>query len=373
MQRYARRSTRCRFSKTYGQPDGLQYSVDSAQLKGDTVVVRVKIENITDKRKVAYSPCQPTLTDYDGNTYASKGTPADEAKSIYPQEHRLVEYVFEKPVKGANLILTFSRQVEDPQTHSSKELVTDVQLNGDQIAPDVPEESATQKGPAPKEATTAPRWLVSLPHSFKLSPELTDMPADWINKFYPMGSTPWVETFSDGSTRMVVSMSGGKLHGASTSLYRNGNISALAIYVQGSLSGPLRLWDEDGNMVLYSEYVSGKRTGLTVAFKENKPALAQTWNDGRLMKEYLIDGNTATPLDDSTESEDLDGIHKQVKELTAQIAQNGTRLKKFAGTIATRMTAMTRPKRSNNGSSGASSVQFRDVLNGAYKVPVLVP
>jgi hypothetical protein len=337
--------------RIYGQPEGLKYCVDHARVKGHTFVVTVKIENITEDRKITYSPCQPTLRDFAGNSYASKGMPCDQRKSVYPQQRFFVDYVFEEPVDSvAAFFLTFSRQVEDPRTHVFKELLTVIGFDRNQIAP------AAQKA--------APRWLVSLPGPLKLSSQLTDLPTDWVNTFYPRGCTPWVETFPDGAARAVISICAGRLHGASAGLYRKGNIAALALYWQGSLTGPLRLWNEDRDMTLYSEYAYGKRNGLTITFRENKPVLVQTWDGGRLMQECLVDGDTATRVDQSTESEDLDGIHKQLQALTAQVAQSGECLKNLVRTLNARAGGMLRPRQAGGDSSG---IPFRDVLSDAYQ------
>lgn len=359
-------------STLFGQPDGLRYSIFDAQLKGDTLVVSVKIENITDLRKVSYAPCRPTLADFAGNAYASKGCSPDCGKSLYPHETHVVDYTFEKPVPGVeSFCLTFSRPMMDPRTHFNRMLSTVLPLGSDQIAPAASDQAGHAVGAVPggKALPAAPRWRVSLPHSFKLSPELTDMPADWVDKFYPCGSTPWVEIFADGATHMVVSMRGGRLHGASTWLYPNGKISALAVYVNGSLSGPLRLWDQNGGMVLYSEYVNGKRTGLTVAFQCDKPVFVQVWDGGRLTKEYAVEGHVAKPVSAGTEGAGADEIHQQLKQLSVQVSQNGERLKKFAATIAVRARAMGGSTPSGGPPRGPAS-QFRAALNAAYKVPV---
>ena len=123
-------------------------------------------------------------------------------------------------------------------------------------------------------------------------------------------------------------------------------------------------------MVLYSEYVGGKRTGLTVAFQCDKPVFVQVWDGGRLTKEYAVDGHVAKPVSAGTEGADADEIHQQLKQFSVQVSQNGERLKKFAATIAVRARAMGGSAPSGGGTSRGPAGQFRAALNAAYKVPV---
>ena len=94
----------------------LSYSIGTVKAKSGTMDVEVVMKNQTADRKLVYVPCQPTLTDDAGNTYAMKedgSLPQPRkfmaSRTVYPGELLAVHYCFERPVVPAKLFtLTFA-------------------------------------------------------------------------------------------------------------------------------------------------------------------------------------------------------------------------------------------------------------------------
>ena len=314
-------------STLFGQPDGLRYSIFDAQLKGDTLVVSVKIENITDLRKVSYAPCRPTLADFAGNAYASKGCSPDCGKSLYPHETHVVDYTFEKPVPGVeSFCLTFSRPMMDPRTHFNRMLSTVLPLGSDQnraggFGPGGPRGRGCPRGESPAGGPAVAR----LPAAFVQALAGTHGYARRLGRQvlpvrqHALGGNLCRRRHAHGRIDAGREASWGKHVALSQRKnFRPGSVRQRQPFRAAAALGP------NGGMVLYSEYVNGKRTGLTVAFQCDKPVFVQVWDGGRLTKEYAVDGHVARPVSAGTEGAGADEIHQQLKQLASKFPRTGS-------------------------------------------------
>ena len=362
------------------------------------MVVVVVVKNQTANRELTYVPCQPTLTDDIDNTYASKQDgplPQPDAlmpgRTLHPGELVAVRYCFERPKPSAKLFtLTFPQPTNISVAFSRDKLVAPSRSSSrDTVVPPAGFSSWSNAGPPSgsfswgsdvqpsgslgKEENND--WtIIDLP-SDEITRTTVDVPSNWVNLFYPTDASPWVDYYPDGRVRLVVSVQNKKLHGVSTSLYRDGSISMLANYDQGALSGPypVRLWDGNKNMVLYSEFVNGKRSGRTIYFVGRKPALVQIWNCGRRLTEYTRVGTTrdgTATMAKAKAGRLLDGFHREVKDLMARVIRSDDTLHEtvrtaFATSGATAQEGQSTPH------APSARLQFRSVLSSAYRVPVI--
>ncbi len=358
----------------FGQPDGLRYSIFDAQLKDDTLVVSVKIENITDLRKVSYAPCRPTLADFAGNAYASKGCSPDCGKSLYPHETHVVDYTFEKPVPGVeSFSLTFSRPVMDPRTHSNRMLSTVLPLGSDQIAAAASDQPGLAVGAVLRRESPAGGPAVArLPAAFvqalagthgyarRLGRQVLPVPAarpGW--KPSPTAPRAWsyrcgAAGFTEQARGFIPTEKFPPWPFTSTAAFpgRCGFGTRTAAWCStrntSAGSGPGSRWHSSATSR------SSSRSGMADGLRRSMPSMA-TW---------------PSPSAREPRAPDADEIHQQLKQFSVQVSQNGERLKKFAATIAVRARAMGGSAPSGGGTSRGPAGQFRAALNAAYKVPV---
>ena len=88
---------------------------------------------------------------------------------------------------------------------------------------------------------------------------------------------------------VIANRRGEKLDGPAVSFYEDGHLKTLADYRADQLCGALRIWDENKNRLLYSEYSHGKRHGITCLFSDGLPWIVQEYQRGATATEYYVD------------------------------------------------------------------------------------
>ncbi len=120
---------------------------------------------------------------------------------------------------------------------------------------------------------------------------LEDISRAPLNKDTPV----YVERFPDGKFSAVVMLDRrtGKTAGWAATFYENGTPELVGRYKDGDLDGPLRLYDDSGELVLYAEYKSGRANGLRILLGHEWPLLVQQWKGGTLGDQCVIVGDWA--------------------------------------------------------------------------------
>lgn len=99
----------------------------------------------------------------------------------------------------------------------------------------------------------------------------------------------------------------GTLSGPALVVDGTGQPSVLISFAGGERHGTLRSWGGKGDLVLWSEYKVGKKTGITCLCNHGIPVRVEEWENGRRRSVYLIvtrDGSTrVVESRDATESE----------------------------------------------------------------------
>lgn len=72
----------------------------------------------------------------------------------------------------------------------------------------------------------------------------------------------YIVNFESGAKKSVVNIVEGKVHGAVTYYYENGNIMETGAFASNEKNGEWLRWDEAGNKIAQAFYVSGKKDGI---------------------------------------------------------------------------------------------------------------
>jgi hypothetical protein len=126
------------------------------------------------------------------------------------------------------------------------------------------------------------------------------VPDDWLERLFPEnnGVFYYQARYPNGDLQGVCGLSipksayktfsNARLHGAAATLYTDGKLETLASFATGNLDGPLKLWNENGQHLLYANYKHGKKDGIACFFRKGVPWLAEEWAIGQLQNEYLV-------------------------------------------------------------------------------------
>ena len=124
---------------------------------------------------------------------------------------------------------------------------------------------------------------------------------------------------------MTFNVRGRKLHGLALVLTEDGLPRALITYAQGQRDGPLRIWDESGRMLLYSEYKNDNQLGITCWCQAGLPLLIEEWGTNRTAKtclvEYRRDVPQVLPADklDADQTKRLEAAKVELEKLNDQL------------------------------------------------------
>ena len=192
---------------------------------------------------------------------------------------------------------------------------------------------------APAVGTNAARnrsgpFRIELPSGKVLTASLPtfELPRPWPDKLFPKGAVVFVARDSKDAVRGVFTLSKAKLHGASATVYASGHLHTAAFYAEGRLHGPVRIWTEQKERLLYAEYKNGNKHGLICLYRERAPWLLQEWDNAKLEAEYLVSyaGATPTVLPSSNLAEhtdDLAAAQRQIEDLEENIRREQNKIK----------------------------------------------
>ena len=131
----------------------------------------------------------------------------------------------------------------------------------------------------------------------------------------------YVAKYPNDSIQGVFTLADAKLNGAAATLFEKGHLQSLVFYAKAARHGTLRIWNENGQRVLYAEYKNGKNNGLVYLFREGVPWLIKEFDKGVAQSEYLIkiDGDGFRILtDDEMRKEDfMKGMVDAISQLGA--------------------------------------------------------
>ena len=178
---------------------------------------------------------------------------------------------------------------------------------------------------------------ITLPSGAELTEAMLEVPRkQQLMKLFPDNALVHVAKYPNDSLQGLFTLNDkqarGKLDGAGATFHESGHFHTLAFYSKGNLHGSLKVWDEEGNRVLYAEYKNGKKNGLVCLFQDGEPCLIEewTWQDQKNPKnKYLAKGTQGGSL---LLSKDEDGemskAIQQLVDLETTMQQNDRKLKK---------------------------------------------
>jgi hypothetical protein len=108
----------------------------------------------------------------------------------------------------------------------------------------------------------------------------------------------------------------------------------MVYYTDARLDGPLKLWNEKKERILYAEFKKGKKHGLVCLFEHQRPRLVQEWTSAKLQGEYFVRYGgpspavlNATDLSDD-EADTFANAKEQLRVLEKELQANEARLKR---------------------------------------------
>jgi hypothetical protein len=120
-----------------------------------------------------------------------------------------------------------------------------------------------------------------------------------------------------------------KLAGTSATLYENGRLKTLASYSHSVREGPVRVWNEEKRLVLYSQYKENKKHGVTCLLSDGSPWLVQEWKEGKLLSESVVARNAQgdwQSVDDPKKLAEaqklLAAVEADLKEIETDVRKN---------------------------------------------------
>jgi hypothetical protein len=249
-------------------------------------------------------------------SFYSKETPdsvADESKA--PTS----ELPAAEPSKTASPPKTVANQVQPPSlvtSHAPSQQRQPSEIHPTPEAKQIPAPSAplVRKPTGPIELKlTSGRTLSDSSPKFEL-------PNPWPDKIFPSSLAVYVAHNPDQSIRGVLANKKPSFHGPAVTLYDNGHIETVAFYAEGRLNGPVRMWTDQKEKQLYSEYKSGNKNGLTCLYIEKLPRLIQEWDAASMQQEYfvrLIDGQAILTQPSALSGDDAEEYAKAKDQLSA--------------------------------------------------------
>jgi len=135
---------------------------------------------------------------------------------------------------------------------------------------------------------TVPFIQVELPSGVRLSDDQVAIPADWKQTLFPSEVDVYLSKDAKGAVQGVYAFDAGKLDGMTASLAADGKLKSLGTYKAARRNGPLRLWNDEGQLVLHADYRSGNKQGVTALFRDGKPWIVQEWAANKLVSEALV-------------------------------------------------------------------------------------
>ncbi|MGO8749328.1 MAG: hypothetical protein ACLQNE_25485 [Thermoguttaceae bacterium] len=181
-----------------------------------------------------------------------------------------------------------------------------------------------------------PTIAVKLPSGFELNDAVLGVPRDWLDRYFPSSqNNVYAATYSEGKIQGVFHYDKlGRLDGHAATLYETGELETMGFYTANSLQGPLRVWDNNTQRLVYAEYKKGKKQGVCCLFRDGLPWVVQDFDKGQVQSSYLVKFTGVTPavraataLSDP-EKKELESAEQKLNELEEQMADGQQKVKK---------------------------------------------
>ncbi len=176
-----------------------------------------------------------------------------------------------------------------------------------QTAP--PAVPAAASPPSAPSAALPTAWTqdIELPQGKKFAVNQIDLSPDRLQAMKnAMGKNPFEMTYSEDNSSSISGSLKGKLNGPTLSSSASDSLIWAANYKDASRDGPLRIWDGNGDLMLYAEYKAdyqGTRlNGMTCIFQNGLPWVLLQYNAGKLAASYLVEFSSGTPVAQPLES-----------------------------------------------------------------------
>ncbi|HEY4308484.1 MAG TPA: serine/threonine-protein kinase [Pirellulales bacterium] len=78
------------------------------------------------------------------------------------------------------------------------------------------------------------------------------------------------------------------LHGPAYVISRENKSKILLYYQNNARNGPLKVWNGDGEILLYSEFQNGKKRGVTCLFRSGLPLIIENWSQAGQSEQFLV-------------------------------------------------------------------------------------
>ena len=199
--------------------------------------------------------------------------------------------------------------------------------------------SRIEPGPVASRAASRPAsFRIKLPSGKLLTESIPkfELPQPWPDNVFPGGASVCVARESGDAIRGVITLGKAKMQGPSATLYHSGRLESLAYYNEGKLHGPLRVWTDQQERLLYAEYLNGKKNGLICFFQAGMPWLIQEWEKASLAHQYLVQyvdqSPTVTAVSQLTgaDAEEFTEAKRQLTDLEKTLSSHESDFRKRA-------------------------------------------
>ena len=226
---------------------------------------------------------------------------------------------------------------------------------------------------------------ISLPSGAVLRADNIEPRAGWHDSL--LSASSFVSYFGGGpamgmpgqSIALIANRRGDKLDGPAASFYEDGHIKTIAEYRADRLCGALRIWDENKNRVLYSEYNRGNRHGITCLFADGCPWIVQEYERGSTLTEYYVDFKSGAaklvPMDAITvydEKLDFADAHEKLTDLDGVLQQGEASVRKAVQDQIKAMVAEARARQREGANMRLSGRKVQDNADWSANASLLL-
>jgi len=134
--------------------------------------------------------------------------------------------------------------------------------------------------------------IVKLPNGAQFSYEIFETKQDAlvVAAKGEQGGSHVVFSYPNGTMQAAAQQRGGRLHGVTIGQYENEMPMVFANYDEGDRHGLLKTWNNEGERMLYGQYLKGRRNGFVCFHVKDKLALLLLYQRGQLTWIQLMSG-----------------------------------------------------------------------------------
>jgi hypothetical protein len=169
-------------------------------------------------------------------------------------------------------------------------------------------------------------WLESLPLTLpapsdgKITREMFSAPKNWRQTLFPTNGSAEAIKDETGKPLMWVTRNMAVLNGPTALVHPSGSLFVLVTnYSKDKIDGCVKLWDEQGGPLFYSQYLRGRRHGILCYCRDGVLCLIQDCDMGKPLRQYLVKWTEADPqilLKDELTGDDAEKFRVATDELT---------------------------------------------------------